>query len=316
MRPPPELIEIVGERSESPWPPALAKLKDMLTTRYGEGLEAILFYGSCLRNNELGEGLVDLYAVVSSYRTAYAHWAPALFNKLLPPNVYYLETTWGEAPLRAKCAVVSFADLDAGTSSRTFHSYFWGRFAQPAVLVHARDAQAASAVKRVLAQAVMTFVIRVFPQLPSEFDAQELWEKGLSLSYRAELRTESPGRAAELVAHSRDYLERLTRAAAAPLPYAHVNQDHPPITYRTRISRAVRARSWLGWRIRSAQGKLLSVLRLMKALFTFQGGIDYIAWKLERHSGVPIEVPPKVRRHPLLFIWPLMWRLYRRGVFR
>ena len=35
----------------------------------------------------------------------------------------------------------------------------------------------------------------------------------------------------------------------------------------------------------------LSVLRLLKALFTFEGGLDYIAWKLERHSGQRIEVP-------------------------
>ena len=29
-----------------------------------------------------------------------------------------------------------------------------------------------------------------------------------------------------------------------------------------------------------------------------------------------IEVPDRVRRYPLLFIWGLFWRLYRRGVFR
>jgi len=72
----------------------------------------------------------------------------------------------------------------------------------------------------------------------------------------------------------------------------------------------------LGWFVRRLQGKLLSLLRLMKATFTFQGGIDYIAWKLERHTGVAIEVTPKMRRHPLLYSWGLLWRLYRRKVFR
>jgi hypothetical protein len=55
---------------------------------------------------------------------------------------------------------------------------------------------------------------------------------------------------------------------------------------------------------------------LMKASFTFQGGIDYIAWKLERHTGIPVEVSPRVRRHPLIYGWGMLWRLYRRGVFR
>jgi len=60
----------------------------------------------------------------------------------------------------------------------------------------------------------------------------------------------------------------------------------------------------------------MSVLRLLKGLFTFEGGLDYIAWKLERHSGQTVEIPDKVRRRPLLHIWGLFWRLYRRGVFR
>jgi hypothetical protein len=71
-----------------------------------------------------------------------------------------------------------------------------------------------------------------------------------------------------------------------------------------------------GWALRTAQGKLLSVARLLKALFTFDGGLDYIAWKLERHSGQRIEIPPRVRRYPLIFVWGLFWRLYRRGIFR
>ena len=58
------------------------------------------------------------------------------------------------------------------------------------------------------------------------------------------------------------------------------------------------------------------MLRLLKALFTFEGGLDYIAWKLERHSGQPVEIPDKVRPYPLIFIWGLFWQLYRRGIFR
>ncbi len=70
------------------------------------------------------------------------------------------------------------------------------------------------------------------------------------------------------------------------------------------------------WWLRRVQGKLLSVLRLMKSVFTFAGGVDYIAWKLERHTAVPVKVTPRMRRYPLIFIWGELWRLYRLGVFR
>ena len=70
------------------------------------------------------------------------------------------------------------------------------------------------------------------------------------------------------------------------------------------------------WALRRVQGKTLSVARLVKALFTFDGGLDYIAWKLSRHSGQQVEIPDRVRRRPLIHVWGLFWQLYRRGVFR
>jgi hypothetical protein len=60
----------------------------------------------------------------------------------------------------------------------------------------------------------------------------------------------------------------------------------------------------------------LNLARLAKAAFTFSGGVDYIAWKIERHSGHKIEVTPFQRRHPLLAAGPALWRLWRQGVLR
>ena len=53
---------------------------------------------------------------------------------------------------------------------------------------------------------------------------------------------------------------------------------------------------------------MLSVLRLVKGLFTFEGGFDYVLWKIERHSGVRVEVSPRARRYPLLAGWGVIWR--------
>ena len=72
----------------------------------------------------------------------------------------------------------------------------------------------------------------------------------------------------------------------------------------------------LAWQARRVQGKCLSVLRLGKALFTFKGGLDYILWKIERHSGVAIPEDSALRRYPLSGVWVIFWRLYRRGGFR
>jgi hypothetical protein len=77
-------------------------------------------------------------------------------------------------------------------------------------------------------------------------------------------------------------------------------------------------RSWSarGWVVRRVQGKALSILRLLKASFTFDGGVPYLAWKIERHSGVKIEITPFMRRHPRLGAIGALWRTRRLGGFR
>ena len=59
-----------------------------------------------------------------------------------------------------------------------------------------------------------------------------------------------------------------------------------------------------------------SVLRLFKAAFTFNEPLEYLLWKIERHSGLYIEPSDRQLRHPLIFAWPLLWKLKRQGAFR
>ena len=109
-----------------------------------------------------------------------------------PRTSIFLETPLGDRVLRAKYAVLSLAALERGTGRRAFHPYLWGRFAQPTALLYARTDAVAARVHAALAEAAATFVARVVPMLPEEFDAPMLWQRGLLLSYRAELRAERP----------------------------------------------------------------------------------------------------------------------------
>ncbi len=57
-------------------------------------------------------------------------------------------------------------------------------------------------------------------------------------------------------------------------------------------------------------------LRLAKATATFAGGVDYIAWKINRHAGTDIQIKPWQRRWPLLAAISLLPRLLRSGAVR
>ncbi|HYD45199.1 MAG TPA: hypothetical protein VEA79_08045, partial [Phenylobacterium sp.] len=66
-----------------------------------------------------------------------------------------------------------------------------------------------------------------------------------------------------------------------------------------------------GWSLRQALGKPLNVARLIKAAFTFDGAARYAAWKIERHTGVDIELTPWRERHPILAAPGVLWRVAR-----
>jgi hypothetical protein len=148
------------------------------------------------------------------------------------------------------------------------------------------------------------------------FSARELWLRGLTLSYRAELRAERPGKLAGLYHAAPDYYGRVTDAALPRLPFAVARAEGDPPRYDARLSAARRAACRAAWGIRSVQGKLLHLLRLLKGAFTFAGGLDYLLWKIERHTGVTVEVPARLKSHPVLALCVLSWKLYRRGGFR
>ena len=66
-------------------------------------------------------------------------------------------------------------------------------------------------------------------------------------------------------------------------------------------------------RSRSLSGK---PARLLKTAFTFGDWLPYVLWKVERHSGKPVPFSERQRRHPLVFGWPLLFKLLRNRQLR
>ncbi len=313
--PPAALIAVVAAQSARSVAPALHRLCERMIARFGAAVAGVIFYGSCLRSGEPRAGVVDLYVVVDRYAAVYDSALLCWLNTLLPPNVFYHESADADgATLRAKCAVLSLQDLELGTA-QWFHSYLWGRFAQPVRLVYVRDELTRGRIERALARAVVTLLERTLPCLPERFNSAECWQRALALSYAAELRPESPQRAADLVYHDLSDYRRRIAATVAGLPgMAAVNEGDWYIN-RMSSGQGYFSSNW-SWSVRRGQGRILTVLRLMKSAFTFENGVDYIAWKLERHTGVALELTDYQRRYPLLFGWRVLWRLLRQGSLR
>ncbi len=277
-------------------------------------MRAILFYGSCLRTGDDQYSLLDFYVLVDDYWNLGTSRSYAWLNALLPPNVYYIESSDGGRTVRAKYAVVSLADFTRYTSPRAFQAYFWGRFAQPCALIYAADPAATHAVTAAVANAVTTFVERGLPLVPAPCSVEALWTTQLTQSYRAELRAERAAAAGQLYAAAADRYERVTRAALARMPFPAASEIVDGRMWITARLPATRAVGW--WGARRIYGKILSLLRILKSALTQEGSVDYAIWKVERHSGLKIDPAWRQKRHPLLALGEEVWRMYRKGAFR
>jgi len=292
---------------------ALEALVAAVRRQHGAAVVAVLFYGSCLRSGDPATGIADFYVVVESYRGAGMGPISASMNRLLPPNVFYLETPLQGHTLRAKYAVVRQDQFIAGVRGEWLLPYLWGRFAQPSQIAWTRDESQQRVLQEALTMARQTFLRRATAALRGEFTVETLWQEALLMSYRTELRAERRDKIRSLVHADPEYYQTVTAPVLADFPWCEVLADG---RFRLEPTTEKRGAAGLAWRGRQILGKLMSVLRLFKSLFTFSGAVDYAVWKIQRHSGQAVEVPDWARRYPWLGGWVVLWRLWRRGQLR
>lgn len=283
--------------------PAYA-MADYCRKRHDKAAIAVMFYGSCLRqaDQELGDALLDFYVIVDDYKTAYSSRLMACANAVLPPNIFYVELPWQNLRLRAKYAVISLQQFVRGCSPSAKNVSIWARFCQPTRLLWCRDTAVENQLVDALSEACYTMFKNAAPLVSnaSSHDVLEIWTAAFKATYQAELRSESSNRGTTIIDHDVDRY-RLVGTFLLPqiLPLSQSRME-----------------SLKHWRARRRRSKLLNYLRLIKATFTFDGAVDYVLWKVQRHSGVVISVSDWQRRHPLLAAPVLAWKLYRLGAFR
>ncbi|PTN12307.1 hypothetical protein [Nitrosomonas aestuarii] len=312
---PEKLIAAVAAQSTRSISSDFPILAEALLERYGTSADGVILYGSCLRTSDLDEGIADLYVLVDDYKNAYTRRHLSLLNAWLAPNVFYLEVSHQDRTLRAKYAVITTAEFEKG-AQYWFHSYIWARFAQPSRLLYARDEKNRQRIFNAIAHSVITFLSSGGKTLENNaFTVADIWTRCLMLSYAAELRAEQETRARHLATLNLNDFTQLTETAY-PVLTEVFNYQPESGTYLCRNTAATRRLALQHWRLRRWQGRILSVLRLSKATLTFSGYLEYAAWKIERHTGVSVEITPVLRRHPVIWGLKVMWQLLRRGIIR
>jgi hypothetical protein len=314
----PPLAEIVATELDQPTPEVLTPMICEMRRRHGAAVAGILFYGSCLRTKRYEDGVLDFYVLVDSYAAAFQSRTLAWATALLPPSVFYCQVTEAGRTLRSKYAVLSTKDFLRGASLSPLQSIIWARFCQPCTLVYCRDDDARRAAVRGTVEASVTMVSRTVATLPgTEFEPDEMWQQGFTDTYSAELRVESAETVRGIYEAARERYDAVAVSALRELE----RRGTLALTVdgrRIRVSMPsdLRRRLRRGWAVRRFLGKPLAAIRLVKSMLTFGDWVPYALWKLERHTGVRIELTEWQRRYFWLACWPVIFRLLFRRVLR
>jgi hypothetical protein len=294
-------------------PVPVAQLAAQLAARAGGGAVAVLYYGSTLRTGAL-DGLLDFYVLLDRAFDWPGSRLAAMANRMLPPNVGYVEGTFGGVPLRAKYAVITMRQFEARVADKSIDTTMWARFCQPARSVWQRGAADGRRVTDAICTAVATASRWAAAHGPQQGPAAAFWSALFARTYATEIRVEKSDRSQGIVDSDAARYARLLPLAWQSAGLAFDVTDNGEL--RPALDADARLRLQQRWTRRELWGKPLNLLRLIKAAFTFDGAMDYVAWKIERHSGVRIEVKPWQRRFPLLAAPGLYLKLRRLGVLR
>jgi hypothetical protein len=297
------LLELI--RSEQMNPPArVHSVMNAIRERHAGRVLGFVYYGSSLRDLDDAEKMLDFYVLVDSYKKTHGLGWRAMTNRLIPPAVYYLEQNNDGELSTCKYSIITLNEFERRCSD-SFLSQVWGRFSQPCALLDASDTKIEDRILNARANAVRKLARETAPLFDAPATAPEFWGRAFYESYRTELRPESDdGRAKEIVARYQDRYDAVSTA----LFDEPTNGRYDVQSYEGGGS----ARRWFRRRL---IGRPIAAIRILNSAATFDGGIDYVLRKVERHSGVSIEVTEAQRKHPVLWSPVLGWKLWRRGAF-
>ncbi|NNC60520.1 MAG: hypothetical protein HKO05_11085 [Erythrobacter sp.] len=249
------------------------------------GAMAALFYGSNLRTGSL-DGVLDFYLLLPG-RQVDRIW----------PRVSYHEREDGDVVLRAKVATMSLEQFGKACRGKSRDTTIWARFVQPSALAWLAGEPLIDPVVDAISSAVQTaakLAVALGPECGAE---REYWRALFTATYEAEFRVEKAGREDSILDIHAAHFDGLLPLALEAQGIAFVIDEG---RIEPSMDLAQRRAILLWWRKRRRLGKPLNLLRLVKAATTFEGAAHYAAWKVERHTGVPIEVTPFREKHPLL----------------
>ena len=285
----------------------------------GTQIRAVLLYGSHLLGAAPDRySAHDLVVVVEGYlgtyrelhRGGFTHRPPRLMAGLawlLPPNVIAYSPEGADGPI-AKCLIISARDFERELSSRSRDHFMISRMIQEVGVLYVRDAAAERWLHDGLEAGRRTVLDWAAPYVATPFSAESLTREMIAICYRSEIRPESGSRASSVFEAQRAYLvETYGKLLEEACSEGLVVRDGHGYRCARRPGTGARLR-------RSAYfifSKVRVTARWFKHVLTFENWLPYVVRKVERRTGMRVELTALESRLPLVFLWPRLFRVLR-----
>jgi hypothetical protein len=286
------VASLVGEELLAPVPPQAAAFAAGCWTVFEAPL-AVLFYGSILRTGDL-DGVMDFYVLTSRA-------PPGPAGPGHPPAVARRQLSRGGAGRSGAAGQGRDHDpgpVPGGDARAGDRHHDLGPLRPAGRAGLERRSGGGRQVVEAVADAARTAARFAAALGPAEGPPEAYWSALFQETYAAEFRVEKGGRERSILAFDVARYHRLLVACWREEGLLDIETASALV--QPALDPAARRRIQAAWRLRRRMGRPLNYARLIKAAFTFEGAARYAAWKIERHTGMPVALTPWRERHPVL----------------
>ena len=234
----------------------------------------------------------------------------ALVSRWLPPTSTRCVRRTSGSTSRPRCFASDTWRRE--TSSHRRDHFCIGRLFQPTRLLYSRGRRRRQAILDGLVGAYRETWAWSRPWLPDRFDAEAYGRSasadldavgGPAGAGRTRRRLWEAQRALQLPVLERLLEELADRGESLPVL--------PGAASQWARARPVGARERLSLELYFRRSIVRSTSRWLKHTVTFEGWLDYILRKANRHTGEPIQLTERERRWPWVFLWGRLFRYLR-----
>ena len=287
-------------------------LAEALVEAAGDQIRAILLYGSRLLDATPDRySAYDFVVIVEGYLQFYRdlryhdliHRTPRLMAaaaQVLPPNVISFSSRESD-DLIAKCLIMSTCHFERELSSRSKDHFMISRMIQQVDVLYVSDHRTEQWMEGCLAEARGTVLSWAAPYVESPFTPESLAMEMLKICYASEIRPESAARVTSIFQAQRTYLvETLGSVLDKGLQDGRIGKesDRYFMVSDPGFFTQIRRRIYLIW------SKIRVTGRWFKHTLTFENWLPYIVRKVERRTGLKMELSSAEEALPLILLWP------------